>query len=491
MCSHPNSPGGCGSSLFRCLLAAGAVILAGQAQAQLSYSELEDAGFFALQAQLGGAMPTGYGVSVSQIEAGFNQPAVNPTNYRPNTSFFSGKSFDYPSGGDTTYSGHATNVGLYMYGAGSLSPDLGSAASLDQISVYEVNNWLGSGYLQTGNASTLPSVETNDIQNHSWVGSLTSIPPNAANVNALMRIDYAIARDDFVAVFGLNNDTNPLPALMGQSYNGITVGLSNGNHSRGTTTLDGAGRTKPDLVVNASLTSWATATVSSASALLIETARTQPGLANGDTSIAVKAFLMAGATKDEPEFAANGGWSHTSTQPLDDIYGAGELNIQNSYNILAAGEFGANTGSTVGSTGWDVGVASSSTAQLYFFDLNSDQASLGFTAVLTWNTVVTATESGGNYTFSNSVPNLDLKIYDADGFLVGSLLGASVSTVDNVELLYLIGLTTGRYALEVTSNTSDIEYALAWMNVVPEPSSGLLFLAGAGFLTLSRKRRRA
>lgn len=496
MYSHPNTPGSCGRSIFRCFLAVGAsLILACEARAQLSSIELDDIGFTALKIQLGDDMPTGAGVSVSQIEAGFNQPAPPySTNYRPDPSFFPGKTFSFPSGGDTTTSGHANNVGRYMYGPGSLSPNLGVTVDNDPITVYYVNNWLGGGYLQTGNATLLPSIETNDIQNHSWVGSIGSIPPNETNVNALMRSDYAIARDDYVAVFGLANDLtspydDPQPALMVQSYNGITVGLSNGNHSRGTTTLDGAGRTKPDIVVSASLTSWATATVSSAASLLIETARTQPGLANGDRSFAVKAILMAGATKDEPEFAANGGWNHTSTQPLDAIYGAGELNIQNSYNILVAGEFGANTGTTVGSTGWDVGVASATISQLYFFDLTSDQASLGFTAVLTWNAVVTATEADGEYSFSTTVPNLNLRLYDADGLLLGSVLASSVSTIDNVELLYLIGLTTGRYALEVTSNTDDIEYGLAWMNVVPEPSTGLLFLCGASLVVLRRRGR--
>lgn len=450
--------------------------LCGSAFAQLNSTEKADIGFTSLQTSLGLSMPTGAGVSISQIEA-----PDGSSNYRPDTTVFSGKSFLFPSGGTTGNSGHATTVGQYLYGSGSLAPAIGANATSDQVTVYEANNWLQSGYLRANTASALPLVESNDIQNHSWVGSTGNATTDS---QILQRLDYAIARDDFVAVFGLNNGSGTtLPNLLGQAYNGITVGLSSGDHSRGTTTIDGAGRTKPDIVVPTSATSWATATVSSASGMILEVARTTSGLGNAQTSEMVKSLLMAGATKTESEFA--GTWSHTSTQPLDAVYGAGELNVENSYGILVSGECNASTSVSANKTGWDFGTSSSSVTQYYFFDLVADPTGSSFTAVLSWNANVTATDTSPgpavSYSFSTIVPNLDLRLYSATGFTIGSLLESSVSTIDNVELVYRTGITSGRYALAVSSATTGTEYGLSWITVVPEPGTiGLLLLGGLG-----------
>ena len=465
----------------------GVVFLATPAFAQLNATEKEDIGFTSLQTRLGVLMPTGTSVSVSQIEA-----PDGSSNYRPNTSLFSGKTFAFPSGGTTGISSHANTVGQYLYGANSLAASIGATANSDTVTVFEVNNWLQSGFLNYNTASALPLVESNDIQNHSWIGSTNN---TTTDTQILRRMDYAIARDDFVAVFGLNNGSGTtLPNLMGQSYNGITVGLSNGNHSRGTTTIDGTGRTKPDIVVPTSTTSWATATVSSAAGLLIGVARATPNLTNAQTSEMVKALLMAGATKTESEFS--GGWTHSSTQPLDAVYGAGELNIENSYDILTAGEFNASSSTLAGKTGWDFGTASASSTNYFFFDLTSGETNVSFTAVLTWNRTVTATDTqpgpGVSYNFTSIVPNLDLKLYNASGFTIGALLESSVSAVDNTELVYRTGMSPGRYALAISSDTSGIDYGLAWVSQVPEPGTISLLLIGAlgiGFQSLRRGRR--
>ena len=274
----------------------GVVFLASTAFAQLSTAEKADIGFTSLQTRLGVLMPTGAGVSVSQTEA-----PDGSSNYRPDTSLFSGKTFAFPSSGTTGTSSHASTVGQYLYGANSLAASIGATANSDTVTVYEVNSWLQNGFLNYNLASALPLVELNDIQNHSWIGTTGN---STTDTQILGRMDYAIARDDFVAVFGLNNGSGTtLPNLMGQSYNGMTVGLSNGNHSRGTTTIDGTGRTKPDIVVPTSATSWAAATVSSAAGLVLGVARATPALSNAQTSEMVKALLLAGATKTESEFS--------------------------------------------------------------------------------------------------------------------------------------------------------------------------------------------
>jgi len=456
-------------------------LLAPSAWAQLTSAQKDAIGFTSLQTRLGVDMPTGAGISVSQVEA----PEAS-THYRPNTADaqLAGKTFEFPSGGSTGSSSHATTVGRYFYGSSSLAPQAGATVQGGKVTSYEANNWLGSGFLRTGTPSVLPLVEANDIQNHSWIGSA-----GASDAEILRRVDYAIERDDFIAVFGLNNGSaTTVPSLMASSYNGITVGLSNGAHSRGGTLIEGAGRTRPDLVVPTSLTSWAAPTVGSAAALLLETARSTSGLGNGDKSEVVKSLLLTGATRVE----TFSGWSHTPTQPLDAVYGAGQLNIDRSHHILTAGEFSPSASSLAGNTGWSFTTASSSTPRLYFFDLTDPNAlEYEVEASLVWNRNVIATDTqpgpGVSYSWSYELSNLDLRLYGATGFTLGSLISASLSSIDNVELIEFGGLAPGRYALEVSSSDPAFrEYALSWnstlMAVIPEVNSfAMLLIAGAAF----------
>ena len=93
----------------------------------------------------------------------------------------------------------------------------------------------------------------------------------SGSINALRRLDYAIVRDGFTAVVGVDNPTepgSPLPELLSQAYNTISVGRSDGLHGYGLTFLDGSGRVKPELVAPEVSSSRRTARVSSAAALL-------------------------------------------------------------------------------------------------------------------------------------------------------------------------------------------------------------------------------
>jgi len=444
--------------------------MAAQIFAQLDSAGLEDIGFTSLQERLGLGMPTGAGVSVSQVEADAGGGA-----YRPDTALFSGKTFTFPSGGTTSASWHANTVGQFLYGTSSLAPDI------QNITSYEVDDWLQTGSLRATQTNLLPNVETNDIQNHSWVGTTGD---NTLDQNILRRLDYAIQRDDFVAVIGLNNSSlTTVPSLLAGSYNGITVGLSSGEHSRGGSTIDGT-LTRPDIVVPTSATSWATATVSSAAAVLVETAR-DAGYTNGDNSEVIKAVLLAGASRNETDFTTT--WSHTSTQPLDSVYGAGELNIDQSHEILSNAESNGSTTLTLPSTGWDLGTTGV-TISYYYFTLTEDSQMSG---VLTWNRIITATDTvpggGVSYSFTSDLANLDLKLYTADGFLIGTELAESVSTDQNVELIYET-LSSGTYVWQVTSDTLNTDYGFAWQAIaVPEPS--ITVLLGVSLVFLRRKRR--
>lgn len=463
---------------------AAGIFFADHVHAQLNVTQKDDVEFTALQTQLGASMPTGAGISVSQVEA-----PDGSGNYRPSTATFPTKNFLFPSGGSIAASGHANTVGEYFYGNSSLSPDIG--VSPNRVTTYEVNSYLGSGFLNLSNTGALPSVESNDIQNHSWIGNLNT---EAQNVDAMRRIDYAIKRDDFVAVFGLNNGSGTsVPNLMAGAYNGITVGLSNGNHSRGGITLDGGLRTRPDIVVPTTATSWATPTVGGAAALLMETARGTSGLGNADRSIVVKSLLFTGATRDESEFG--GAWANSPTQPLDVVFGAGELNVLHSHDILVAGENNASAASTVSKTGWDLGISNATVPQLYFFDLDTPGSTYEIAASLVWNRDITVTDTqpgpGLNYVFDPTLANLNLRLFSASEFVLGSEIGASLSEVDNVELVLADALAPGRYAWQVTSNMSGVDYGFSWnvegIALIPEPSvSGLAFV---GLLLLVRRSR--
>ncbi len=422
------------------MLACG-LLSAGAARA----SYLDDVGYIALQAELGAALPTGAGVGVSQIEAG---ASVSSLSYMPDTTYsgFAGKTITAKSGASIV-SGHATTVGVYYYGSGSsLSPGVST------IDVYDANSWAFGGVLKTGTTGT-PVVETRKVQNHSWIGTVDN--GGATDVELLRRFDFIIQRDDFLAVVGVNNGSGSgVPVLLANAYNIISVGLTNGEHSTGVSTVDGSGRVKPEVVAPQGATSFSTPLVSSAGALLRQNAP-----AAGQHSVTLKAMLLAGATKDP--FA---NWSRTTTRPLDAHYGAGQLNVFHGYHILAAGQQVASSIASVASRGWDYNTTAAA-ARLYFFDIPAGDTASRLSAVLTWNRIVADTLAVGWGNPSSNVPDLALRIYAASGFTKGVLVDQSISAVDNVEHLYETTLPPGRYALEVTGNQTGIAYGLAWNTV--------------------------
>ncbi len=451
----------------------------------------DDIGYTQLVNELGlGNVPNGAGVKVTQVEAD-EDASESGIRYRPNeaNAGFAGKTITDKSGVSNPASArstHATNVGLLFYGNSSI------ASGITQIDAYEANNWLGTGFLRplSGATPQVPLVETSRIQNHSWIGSFAE---DATATDRLRRFDFMIDRDNVIAAVGVNNGTSTnVPTMLGQSYNSISVGRVDGAHSAGFSTVDGTGRIKPDIVAPQGSTSNATAVVSAAAAMLVQKADTTPGLANGSKAQVVKATLMAGATKNQ--FLT---WDRTTTRPLDDRFGAGALNIYRSYHILAAGEQNATNLATVADTGWDWNNATASTL-LYFFDVEEGESISEFSAVLTWHRLVADGGPGGGFNgLTSTMANLDLRLFYASGFALGSQLDASLSTVDNVEHIWFTdGLTTGRYALQLSVDAvglnQQIDYGLAWHSVViPEPGSLGLLMVTVAWVVTSRRRRGA
>jgi hypothetical protein len=377
------------------------------------------------------SVPTGTGVSVTQVEA---PEATNA--YMPNTadSQFAGKTITDQTGGGAN-SGHATTVGKNLYGnTTSIAP------SITSIDVYNANDWINSGWY-TGT----PPTENNPLQNHSWV---TWLQDN----NAPRRMDYAVNRDGFLPIAGINNSDfgnqstpSDIPDTYGSMYNGITVGVSDGTHRNGTTSYDGSGRVKPEIVTPSSYTSFATPYVTAAAAILIESAGSDTAAKD---QLTLKATLLAGA--DKSPFAS---WDQTTTRPIDDAYGAGQLDVYENYFIQQAGQ--QTVGSSIDERGWNLTTLARRGSDDYDITVPSGFKLRNLSALVTWNRTVSS-----NF-FSTSLANISLTLIDSS-----STIQSSDSAVDNIEHIWRDSsnaLSAGNYTLTVAhSANSTVDYALAW-----------------------------
>lgn len=434
----------------------------------------DEIGFTRLKLLAGAELPTAPANGFSQIEA------LEGGNYTPDSgnALFTGKTFSTKSGVSGT-STHATRVATNFYG--TTSQQSGSC----QVDLYEASNWLNSGFLNR-NIDSEPKIEARDVQNHSWVGTIND------DVEVGRRLDFAINRDGFVCVVGLHNEAaiNPLPGLLGQTYNTISVGRDDGNHSRGPTTLDGTGRAKPDIVAPSSApeyaTSWTTPMVAGAAGLLYAKLENDYAVTGAHLPRVIKALLLASATKNTLP-----GWTNNlPASPLNPIYGAGELNIHHAYSTLRTGRAAASNSTLRKHRGWAAESVSNNSEKNYFFNIPAGAPTTPFCAAITWHRL--STKSGSN-NWSSSLTNLSLRLHNASGFTVGTQIAESNSAVDNVELIYQANLPPGNYALVVDNPplSSATPYALAWHSLPAVTVAATISIAKeidgqAGQVTITR-----
>lgn len=504
--------------------------------ATATYDEL--IGFPELQAQLGGSIPTGNGIGVQHVEA----PVANGTlagNYMPDTSLseFAGKTFTNftldagMTQGSSGSSNHARGVAYNFYGN-----TLSIAPGISSVDVYEANHWMGfnvngssatpqaSGFLNTLNPQgALPDTTSARIANHSWAGEFSS---STTNAEVLRRLDYVVERDDFLNIVGVRNSGNDR-SLLKAAFNEISVGVTDGDHVVSTPGVDGvytSGRVAPNLVApglnvlnTGTTTSLATPMVSAVGALLLETAQ-DGSLSNGsivnrtraiyhaETSEVIKAVLMAGAdrTVDNLIGADLTDYAIDTSNNLDLDYGAGQVNVYHSYNILAAGEHDSDQDSgdsaDIGTLGWDYddsfgGESSNDRGSYFFTAANTGDV---IQATLAWNIAVSGFSSAAANT---TLHDLNLMLVDVTNNQVLTALGASsLSSDQNTENIYFDGLVAGnRYEIRVEAAsgqpTFDWDYGLAWridswrIQEVPEPSSVTVsFLGALSIFALGRRR---
>jgi hypothetical protein len=422
-----------------------------------------DAGWTAYKDFLGPGYPDGTNVLIIQAEGDGSDD--DGYQYSPDSGDreMSGKDIcDPPPDESTTVceppaagstSNHALTVAKRFYGNNT-----SMAPGVTDIYVYSASDYINK--LANDKLPTDRKVHCN-----AWIG------PHA-NEGFLSNVDRYINVNGYLVVGGLNNGSDTsVPDLLGATYNALSVGLTSGNHSRDGTPLVSAvyvtGRVKPEIVLNDTLTSWATGDASSIAAVLYQVAVDGGHSDAEDHSEVMKAIMMAGATKHEFN-----SWDRTLTRPLDEIFGAGEAHILNSYHILHAGE--QNPG-PVAATGWSYNTISDPSGpstfleRSYEFSVPAHTWAEDFSVVLNWH-----------YSGSGTLRNLKLELFSlSDGT---TLLDESNSPKDNVEHIYRRHLAPGDYRLTVSRSDGDndsISFGLAWQSQFGEGSKTLVAESGS------------
>jgi hypothetical protein len=442
---------------------AAAVLFCLAAHGASAATELDLIGVTALRALVPDL--AGAGVAVAQAEArvtsGQMDWQVNPAVVSQPVSRFTwfssaGITSAFPNALGTE-SAHADQVGNLFYGGTN-----GVAPGVARVDNYE------AGYFYNS-AVRSQSAITAKVINQSFV---------FGSQDAAVDRDYDgfAARYNVLFVSGAGN-SGPVRSPA-SAYNGLGVGAFGGSSSVGPTA---DGRSKPDIVAPAVLSSFSTPLVAGAAALLLQAGTRNEG-GEGTSGSArdvrtVKALLLNGATKPAD-------WTNGTMRPLDARHGAGLLNVFNSHCLLRGGKHTATASTTnlagdahlppdittsLGTRrGWDF-VSVSSLVSLdavkhYLFTLNgSSNPTFTFTATLVWHRQANR----------NEINDLDLFLFNADD---DSLVAASQSPVDNVEHIFVRGLPPARYDLQVVKNggptkwvTAVETYALAFEFDPPEP----------------------
>lgn len=381
--------------------------------------------------------------------------------------------------GDSPVSGHATDVGTMLYG----DPPLSLTSAIPQVKLYKADLSLNSGFLvsSTGLNWLDPAGPVDlgvDILNNSWVIN-TSV--SAIATQLVRRADWIADAYDIVVVAGIPNDpTSPISQLFGSMYNGITVGLTDGECSHGPTVFqetDGvtAGRCKPDIVAPLPVVSAATPLISCYAAMLLDevhlrVAGGQTSFAKGTKPVVIKSILQTGANK-LPGWAKGDPTTTTDdeTSPLDWQQGAGQVDIDHSELILSTG---AQSPGWVNWLGWtyEASIAPGDT-RLYYFILNQDTARR-FAATLNWDRKISSTGVAQTVDYA-VLPHLQLEFYSvaSDGTI--SFAQASRSAVDNLQHIALPTLANGIYILRVI-NVGDqpTDYGFSW-GCLPQTESDI------------------
>ena len=179
----------------------------------------EEIGLDALRDRLGDSCPTGAGVALAQIEA------PQGSNYAPDPA--NADLLDitiHAQSGAFGSSSHATNVAQWMCGD-SWSP----APGVGDLYCWELVDWCTNGFLQAQSTATQPNGTPYGIKqfNLSWIASFGSLTNDQ---RVLRRADFVVERDDVLMCSGVSNEGQDAFPLMMCMYNGLSVGVTDGEH---------------------------------------------------------------------------------------------------------------------------------------------------------------------------------------------------------------------------------------------------------------------
>ena len=411
----------------------------------------------------------GSGMRVAQAEASLTSDLltweVNPAKVGKPMSLFTyfsaaGSASVYPNSLGTN-SWHAEEVGNDFYGI-----PYGVATNVAHVDIFEADHFI-SYYI-----SNLLPMPADPVVNQSFTFGALDVSKQQAVDSAYD--DYSETFGTFFVSAACNSGISVKVCAPGTSYNCISVGAyANSTYYNSIGPTIDNGRCKPDITAPSNLTSFSTPQVSGAATVLMQAALRGDG--GSDTNSAfdlrtIKALLLNGAVKP-----AN--WTNSSSSPLDARYGAGVVNVFNSYEQLTGGKHHfivstfnpanypqlppENSNSIAVLSGWDFNTnsttATNDSENHYFFNVTSAANSGSFmaTATLVWNRQFSQT----------NINNLDLFLFNT---VNSNLIACSTSLVDNVEHIFLPQLAAGRYDLQVwkaggANVVSDSEtYALAW-----------------------------
>ncbi|MEX0586128.1 MAG: dockerin type I domain-containing protein, partial [Pirellulales bacterium] len=258
----------------------------------------------------------------------------------------------------------------------------------------------------------------------------------------------------------------------------------------------------PHLVAPSNRTSFAAPLVAGTAAMLIDFAKTNTAISNGtasssfgrnnwslrrgETSEVIRAVLMAGADRQAITNFGTHTYAVNTANGLNDRYGAGQLDVYQSYHILAGGEQDpreAGNLADISLYGWDYEAAfSANTTKTYRFTI--DHAQRTFAASLIWNVDIDLTLTSGQYQdLSVDLRNLNLQLRNTT---TGADVLTSNGTVDSSENLYIPALGPGTYELVVSATgfvppaPFVVDYGLAWRFApTTAPTPGDVDLDGA------------
>jgi hypothetical protein len=252
-------------------------------------------------------------------------------------------------------------------------------------------------------------------------------------------------------------------------------------------------------------TSFASPTVAGGVALMKDAAK---GLAFVpstalDTRV-VKAVLMATS-------APSDGWTNgqatvggvlRTTQSLDYATGAGVIDLAAAgltYVNGATMDVAGTSGGVIGSSGWDLGSIGVGGHADYPF-MAALATSTELQVALNWF-ANGAFDAGSDTGSRSAFANLDLQVWRIVSGSFATLVAESASTYNNGEFLRFMLPGAGDYGLRVTlpAMVYDVgatpvtaeAYGLSWTQIiVPEPTSAIALVAGAGMAVIVLRRRR-